>query len=150
MKPPTRVIEIATNLDDATGEVVGAAIGALLAAGALDAWVVPATFKKGRPGFVLHLLCAPRAAKRLAESTLELTGSFGCRMHPCTRLVLERRFTDTPTPHGQVRTKVGRLRGRVVAAKAEFDEAKTLAAAAGLPPRRILGAVKRPARRKRS
>src|SRR5690606_25217348 len=45
-----------TNLDDVTGELTGHVIRSLLEQGALDAWVVPATMKKGRPGLVLSAL----------------------------------------------------------------------------------------------
>ena len=39
---------IEANIDDATGELLGAAIESLLAeGGALDAWATPITMKKG-------------------------------------------------------------------------------------------------------
>ena len=40
------VVELSTNLDDVTGEQLGHAIGELMAAGALDAWVTPIVMKK--------------------------------------------------------------------------------------------------------
>ncbi|HEX7135815.1 MAG TPA: nickel pincer cofactor biosynthesis protein LarC, partial [Iamia sp.] len=47
------VVVVETTVDDASGEVLGAAVPALLAAGALDAWITPVLGKKGRPAHVV-------------------------------------------------------------------------------------------------
>jgi uncharacterized protein (DUF111 family) len=39
------------NVDDAPGELLGAAVEKLLEAGALDAWLEPITMKKGRGAY---------------------------------------------------------------------------------------------------
>src|SRR5207237_1558790 len=41
------------NLDDLSPQLVAAALEAVLAAGAADAWIAPVTMKKGRPGHLL-------------------------------------------------------------------------------------------------
>ena len=53
------MVELATNLDDVSGEVLAHTLAALLAAGANDAWITPIVMKKGRPAHTLHALCDP-------------------------------------------------------------------------------------------
>jgi len=132
------VCEIAVNLDDVSGEVVGHALDALLEAGALDAWTTPITMKKQRPGVCLSLLCRPEQRDRLARKVIELTGSFGVRYRRWDRLVLARRFDKVQTALGPVRLKFGLLDGRVISAKPEYDDAAALAEANGVPVRYVL------------
>lgn len=51
-----RIVELATTVDDVSGEILGHVIGRALAAGALDAWVMPAVMKKSRPVHVMHVI----------------------------------------------------------------------------------------------
>jgi len=142
MPTPTRVIEISANLDDRTGEEIAAAIEALLAAGALDAWAQPIVMKKGRPGFTLSLLAAEADQVKLARKLLEETGAFGCRYAAKDRLVLERSFETVETTFGNLRVKVGKLDGRTVSHKPEFDDADAAAKKHGVPVRVVLEAAK--------
>lgn len=137
---PTQVIEIAANLDDASGEVIGAAIDALLEAGALDVWTTPIGMKKQRPGVCLSLLCEPEKRDLLARCLIELTGSFGVRFRPWDRLIVERRHETVATAYGDLRVKVGQLDGRDVVHKIEYDDAKRAAVAAGVSVRSVLEA----------
>lgn len=137
---PTHVIEIAANLDDASGEVVGAAMEALLQAGALDVWTTPIGMKKQRPGVCLSLLCEPARCDVLARCMIELTGSFGVRYRTWDRLVVERRHETVQTPYGALRVKVGRLDGRDLVRKIEYDDARRAADSAGVSVRVVLDA----------
>ncbi|MCE9591327.1 MAG: LarC family nickel insertion protein [Planctomycetes bacterium] len=138
---PTRVIELAANLDDVTGQVLGDAQRRLLDAGALDVWTTAIGMKKQRPGVMLSLLCEPAKRDTLAAMILELTGSMGVRHREWGRLVLKRRHETVRTRFGAVRVKVGSLRGRVVSAQPEYDDAERLAAAKGVPLRTVLRAA---------
>jgi len=137
---PIQVYEIATNLDDAGGEVVGAAMEALLAAGALDVWTTPIGMKKNRPGVCLALLCEADQREVMARCLIELTGSFGVRYRPWERLVVERRHVTVATRFGDLRVKVGRLDGRDVVRKVEYEDARKAAEAAGVGVREVLDA----------
>lgn len=138
---PTQVIEIVANLDDATGEVIGQAVEALLAAGALDCWTTPITMKKQRPGVQLSVLAAVDQRDAMARLVIELTGTFGVRFRVWDRLVLDRRHETIGTPFGPVRVKIGSLDGREVARKVEFDDAAKAAAQHGVPVRTVINAA---------
>jgi len=138
----TQVFEIAVNLDDVSGEVLGAALESLLADGALDVWTSAIGMKKNRPGVMLSLLCKPEDRDRLTRRVMELTGSFGVRYRAWDRLVLERTEATTQTPYGPVRLKVGSLDGRVVTVKPEFEDMRTAAESHGVPLRKVLACVR--------
>lgn len=140
--PPTRIVEISANLDDRTGEEVAAAIESLLAAGALDAWAQPIIMKKGRPAFVMSILCAATDREDMAELLLAETGAFGCRYQVKDRLVLARSHEAVATRFGKVRMKLGELGGRILAAKPEYEDAKACAKTHGVPVHRVLEATR--------
>lgn len=130
--PPQRVVELAVNLDDATGEVLGDCIGQLLQDGALDAWATPITMKKGRPAACLSVLVKEEERDTFARLVIKLTGSFGVRYRAWDRLVLDREWHERATRLGNVKLKAGSLDGEVVTVKPEFDAVRKLASAAGV------------------
>ncbi len=62
---PIAVLE--TNLDDCTGEILGAFVETALAAGALDVFHTPIQMKKNRPGVLLTVLCAEADADKFSR-----------------------------------------------------------------------------------
>lgn len=137
----THVFELAANLDDVSGELVGDAIDRLLGAGALDAWATPITMKKNRPALTLSVLCREEDRGRLAEMVIELTGTFGVRFRSWDRLVLDRRHATVQTAYGPIRVKVGSLDGRDVVSKVEHDDAAAAAREAGVALRAVVDAA---------
>lgn len=125
--PPTRVVELAVNLDDITGEQAGAVIDRLMSAGALDAWAAPITMKKGRPGVCISLLAREEDRDALARQLLADTGSFGVRVRAWDRLVLDREWHTRETRLGTIKLKAGLLMGQPITVKAEFDDVLALA-----------------------
>ncbi len=121
------------NLDDATGETLGAAAEALFEAGALDVWMTPATMKKGRPGVVLSCLAPPSRWAEVERDMFSHTATFGVRRTLVERTKLRRGPVTVATPYGQVRVKVGRRGGRTVAARPEYEDCRRLAREAGVP-----------------
>jgi hypothetical protein len=121
------VVELATNLDDCTGEVLGAAIDALLSAGCLDAWAVPAVMKKSRPAWVLTVLCTEADVEAVEGILFSQTPTFGIRRRGCRRSTLVREHETVETPYGPVRVKVGRRGGRVCTASPEFADCRDAA-----------------------
>lgn len=120
------------NLDDVTGEQVGAAIDRMIQAGALDAWATPITMKKGRPALTLSVLAHEDQRDALAKQLLADTGSLGVRYRTWDRLVLDRAYHQHPTPLGNIKLKAGSLAGQPLTVKPEFDDVLALANAKGV------------------
>ncbi|HMJ78992.1 MAG TPA: nickel pincer cofactor biosynthesis protein LarC [Iamia sp.] len=120
------VVVVETTVDDATGEVLGAAVPALLAAGALDAWITPVLGKKGRPAHVVAGLADAGDAPAVAEALRTATGSLGVRAATHTRWPAARAFAEVEVDGHAVRIKVSPVR-----AKAEHDDVAAVAAATG-------------------
>jgi len=129
------------NVDDASGETLGAATEALFEAGALDVWLVPATMKKGRPGVVLACLAPEERAASVEEAIFRETPTFGVRRTAVARTKLAREHATVQTPYGEVRVKVGRRGGKVVTASPEFEDCRRLAAERGVALREVYAAA---------
>lgn len=130
------------NVDDATGETLGAATQAILAAGALDVWLTPATMKKGRPGVVLACLADETALGAVENAVFRETTTFGLRRRRVERAKLAREHVTIETPLGPVRVKVGRRGGRVVTALPEYDDCLALARQQGVAFREVYDAAR--------
>ena len=139
-------VELRTNLDDATPAVVADAMQRCLDAGALDAWVVPATMKKGRPGFVLHVLAPAGADTGLATLLLDISPTLGVRRSDAPRMVADRDVVDFDSPYGVVRVKRKRVRGRVVDARPEMDDCRLIAQRTETPLHQVVDAITAAAR----
>ncbi|HVP15210.1 MAG TPA: nickel pincer cofactor biosynthesis protein LarC [Terriglobales bacterium] len=132
-----RVAVLETALDDENPQVVGALVPRLLAAGALDAMVVPSVMKKGRPGMWLIVIAAPNDAAPLARMLLLETTSLGVRVRHEDRYELERRVDEVDTPFGRVALKIATLPGTGERAVPEFESVRAVAERAGRPLREV-------------
>jgi len=130
------LVQLEINLDDATPQQVAHAQARALEAGALDVWVIPATFKKGRSGWVLGaVLPAPRLEPVAAVLTSELP-TLGLRWWSLQRLEAERTFSTADVQGQPVAVKEGRWPGSTVA-QPEFEDARRAAEALGEPLRKV-------------
>lgn len=135
---PGSHVVLEANIDDASGELLGSWIETLLAEGALDAWAVPATMKKGRPAYVLTVLATAAQADALGRAILRETTSLGVRRHAVDRLERPRRMVHVATPYGPVAIKVSSGPfGRPIQ-KPEFSECLALAKTHGVPVRDVV------------
>jgi len=133
---------IEANLDDATGEIVGACIEAALEAGAVDAWASPVTMKKGRPGLVLAAIAARSAGDAVSRAILRESTTLGVRLTPVARVERARRFETVDTAYGAIPVKVAGGDGLGPAQlKPEFDDCRRAAAAHGVPVRDVVRAA---------
>ncbi len=121
------------NVDDAPGELLGAAAEKLLASGALDAWLEPIVMKKGRGAYKVCALVRPGDRERLARLLMRETGALGVRHYMVGRSVAERRTVEIELPYGACRVKVGSLDGEDFVAAPEYTDAARLARENGLP-----------------
>ena len=121
------------NIDDAPGELLGAAVERLLAAGALDAWLEPIVMKRGRGAYKACALALSGDRERLARLFMRETGSLGVRHHPVGRTVAGRRHVVVDLPYGKCKVKVGSIDEEDFVVAPEYTDAARLARKAGLP-----------------
>jgi hypothetical protein len=125
-------VVLETQVDDVSGQVLANTAERLLAAGALDVYVVPIIMKKGRPGQLLTVLSRSSDVGSLEDMIFEHTGTFGIRRQPAVRRILARTLETVETDHGPVRVKVGRQGDRVVRAWPEYEDCARLAIERGV------------------
>jgi len=125
------------NVDDASGEVLGAAVERLLAAGAIDAWLEPIVMKRGRGAYKVCALVRGTDGESLARLLMRETGALGVRHHPVGRAVAERRIVEVDLSYGKCRVKVGSLDGEDFIVSPEYADAVRLASETGLPLPRV-------------
>lgn len=133
----TTLMVLECNLDDASGQLVGALVDLLMSRGALDVWVTPALMKKGRPAQVLSVLCEPATRAVLMNTLLLESTSLGVRESVVRRTALERRFERVLTTFGEVTVKLGLREGRVVNVAPEFDDCRSVAERAKVPVKEV-------------
>jgi uncharacterized protein (TIGR00299 family) protein len=112
------VVELQTNLDDVSAEVIGHAPGGL--------------GKKDRPATILHVLARPSDETRLVDLLFRETGTLGIRRTAIRRWVAERGRVDGDVEGEKVGVKWGRWGGQLVSLSAEYDEAAVAADRSGL------------------
>ncbi len=137
-----QVVQLETNLDDVTGEVLGSLLELLMEEGALDVAIVPALMKKGRPASLVKVLARKEDAERLARIVMRETGSLGIRIFPALHRFVARREERTAQVEidgriFEVRLKVSFVGDELLSIKAEHDDCRRIAADAGLPLREV-------------
>jgi len=115
------MVILETTVDDITGEALGALLERVREAGALDAWCLPGTGRKGRPVVELRAILDPSKVGTVTATVFEEGATLGVRLVECTRPELERHTVEVLTPFGTIPVKVGVFAGRVVSAKPEHD-----------------------------
>ncbi len=98
-----------TNLDDASGEVIGHCATLLMEAGALDVFTTAIQMKKNRPGVLLTVLCPPSDAERLEAIIFRETPTLGVRRMTVSRRKLARKTHEVNTPWGPIKGVVATL-----------------------------------------
>jgi pyridinium-3,5-bisthiocarboxylic acid mononucleotide nickel chelatase len=115
------VVVIEANLDDENPEIVGAALDALLGAGALDVFFTPIQMKKNRPAVKLTVIAPVQLAARLSTVIPPETSTLGVRTYPVRRFKAVRWQDAVETPWGRIRVKVKAV-GAVRRAAPEYDD----------------------------
>lgn len=147
-----RVVQLESNVDDVTGEVLGYLIERLMQEGALDVSVLPALMKKGRAGSVIRAIARGDDGERLAGIIIRETGSLGVRIFPSIhRFLAEREENEVEIELAgrahRARVKVSRLDKEIISIKAEYEDCRRIAQAAGLPLREVCQKVEEAGRR---
>ncbi|HII01927.1 TPA: nickel pincer cofactor biosynthesis protein LarC [Methanosarcinaceae archaeon] len=133
-----------TNADDVSGEVLGNLYEELLAMGARDVAIIPATMKKGRPAHIIKVICKPEDSAKLARKIIVETGSLGIRVVPARhRLMAARKIEKVNLDLGgeifEVAVKVARdTEGVLLNISAEFEDCKMVARKCGTPVKEVM------------
>ncbi len=136
------VLELQTNLDDTTPEVVAYAARRLRDAGALDVWTSGAQGKKDRAVMVLHVLTMPECEEELVTIIFAETGTLGIRRLPISRWVAERGHVAVTVAGRTVEVKWGRWDGHIVSLAPEYEQAAAAASEAELPLQEVMAAAR--------
>jgi hypothetical protein len=131
-----------TNIDDATGEILGYTIDKLLSEGAKDVSIIPMVTKKNRPGQIIKVITDQKDAQRLSKVLIDETGTLGVRIYYCERHIINREiYTVDLQVMGNketVRLKVAKdAKGEIIRIKPEFEDLKRLAEKTKKPLREL-------------
>lgn len=117
---------IETHLDDWNPEIWPHVSEQLLESGALDVSLVPIQMKKGRPGFLLKVICSPEHSHLLKKAIFRETTAIGLRFHRQQRMTLPRKAVMVNTPWGTVTAKAIETAGGTVITP-EYEPCRRLA-----------------------
>jgi uncharacterized protein (TIGR00299 family) protein len=132
------LLVLETNVDDLDPRLWPDVITAVLAAGALDAWLTPIVMKKGRPAHTFSALVRPAGAAEVRARIFRETSTIGVRERPVARHALPRENVAVAVGGGEIAVKLARLDGAVVTAQPEYDDVVRVATALGRPVREVL------------
>lgn len=128
---PETILEYTCNLDDISAERIGFAMEQLFAAGAVEAYTIPVTMKKSRPGNLLCVMCRERDKQKILQTIFKHTTTLGVRENISNRYFLERSIETVKTEFGDIRIKRAEGYG-VKREKYEYEDLAAIARKTGL------------------
>jgi pyridinium-3,5-bisthiocarboxylic acid mononucleotide nickel chelatase len=134
------VIVLETNVDDITGENLGALIEDLTKCGIKDVTVVPGISKKNRSNYSIKVITDFSRIDDTLSFLFAETGTLGVRIQEVNRIVLDREIITIKcnilNKEFAINVKVSReASGKIVNAKPEFDDIKKISASLRIPLR---------------
>jgi len=133
---PWRVAElrlVESTIDDLDPRLWPGVLEALRVAGAMDAWLTPATMRGGRPAQVVSALTEPDVVDSVVRELFRATTTLGARVTEVERRSLPRDTVVVDVAGQPVSVKRGFLDGEPVTVQPELADARAAALAAGLP-----------------
>lgn len=118
---------VQTNVDDMPPEF----IPRIFSVEAVDVWIETVIMKKGRPGFVINILC--HNFEEVLDVIFRETTSIGVRVIPVKRYPLEREVKVKEFEGENVKVKVARYKGETINVKAEFEDIVKISDRTGIP-----------------
>jgi uncharacterized protein (TIGR00299 family) protein len=125
------LVVLAADIDDMSGEHLGAALDELRGAGALDVVTLATSMKKGRPGVRVEVLASPAAADALESLLLSATTTIGVRRTLVERRALPREVRHVEVLGQRIAVKEVRLPDGRRRAKPELEDVRRAALATG-------------------
>ena len=135
------VTVLETAIDDLSPQILAHVTETALTLGAFDVMCTAVQMKKGRLGTLITILTDERHAPDLERLLLRETSTLGIRMHKQHRSCLERSFVTVATGYGEIRIKVGSLRGEELNAAPEFEDCRAAALAHEVPVKQVIQAA---------
>ena len=139
-----KITVVETNVDDATGEIIGHTLDRLIEEGALDATATPFVGKKGRPGLTVRVTCLPNSSQKLASILVKETGTLGVKILTLDRLKVRRKnlllSIRIKGSNYVAKVKTAKLGGEL-RIKPEFDDAMRISRKTNIPLRTVLGLI---------
>lgn len=132
------VMVLETALDDCSPQILAFVAEQAFALGALDVMLAPVHMKKGRPGTLLTLLCAPGTESTFADFLFRETSTLGIRTRRESRLILRRDHLTVETPFGPIRVKrATTAQGDALNLAPEFEDCRAAAQRAKVPLKEV-------------
>lgn len=136
------VVKLESDIDDASGEVLGYTMKKLMDAGALDVHFSPIYMKKNRPAYELTVICKEDRKEAMENILFSETTTIGIReLAPLMRSVLHREEKEVDTAYGRVQVKEVTL-GSEKRCYPEYESVKKLAEEKQVPFQTVFNAVK--------
>lgn len=139
------VCVVETNVDDASGELVGNLVEQL-ADIARDVTVIPGLTKKSRPVYLIRIISEREQLNDVLDKLFAESGALGARVQEVERFVLPRAVLTVPVKINKrafkVRVKVARKSsGTLTSAKPEFEDIKLIASRSKMSVKRTMELV---------
>ncbi|MDR1612084.1 MAG: nickel pincer cofactor biosynthesis protein LarC [Planctomycetota bacterium] len=141
------VVEFRAVIDDMTPEAVAFLQEACLAAGAVEAYSLPATMKKGRLGHEITVIAHAGRAGKVLDVMWRQSSTFGIRLREISRIVLAREIRAVEVDGRRIRVKLGMLGDEIIRRQPEYEDCRAAALATGKSLREIFGLADAAARR---
>lgn len=140
------VYVVETNIDDATGELVGNLIEQLSNV-AKDVTVISGTTKKNRPTYLIRVISESMQLNNVLELLFNESGTLGARVQEVERIVLPRdMLTMSVDINGNILDVCVKIvkdsSGQVTNVKPEFEDIKVIAAKCQIPVKSAMDQVK--------
>lgn len=136
------VVKLESDIDDASGEVLGYTMKKLMDAGALDVHFSPIYMKKNRPAFELTVICKEEKKREMEEIIFRETTTIGIReFSSLMRSILHREEKEVDTSYGRVQVKEVTL-GSEKRCYPEYESVKKRAEEKQVPFQTVFNAAK--------
>jgi uncharacterized protein (TIGR00299 family) protein len=122
-----RLVQLETNIDDLSPQILGYVMDRAFELGALDCWFTPIQMKKNRPAVMLSILCEKEKREVLTQFVYTETSTLGVRVRDVERECLVREVVRVETEFGEIDVKIGKLDGKIINAMPEYDQVRRLA-----------------------
>lgn len=127
---PEEIVEFTCNLDDISAEKIGFAMEKVFEAGAVEAYTIPVTMKKSRPGVLFCVMCRESDKDAVLAAIFKHTTTLGIRQNISKRYGLERHIETIKTEYGDIRVKCSQGYG-VTRRKIEYEDLARIARLTG-------------------